>query len=59
MSGELAEVKRLRLKLKAAKSLIRDLAVAVAQCEEALERSHVNAQPPTEAQHDRRSRAAA
>lgn len=38
MAGELPEVQRLRLKLKAAKALIRDLSIAVAQCEEALER---------------------
>lgn len=51
MAGELPEVQRLRLKLKAARSLIRDLAIAAAQCEEALERVH-NSQPQ-EAQSDR------
>jgi hypothetical protein len=51
MSGELPEVRRLRLKLKAAKALIRDLSIAVAQCEEALEREAHNAQPQ-EAQRD-------
>lgn len=50
MAGELPEVKRLRLKLKAAKALIRDLSIAVAQCEDALERQ-ANAQPK-EAQRD-------
>lgn len=50
MAGELPEVKRLRLKLKAARALIRDLSIAAAQCEEALERQ-ANAQPE-EAQRD-------
>lgn len=48
--SELEEIKILRLKLKAAKALIRDLSVAVARAEEALERAH-NAQPK-EAQRD-------
>jgi len=39
MAGELEAVQRLRLKLKAAKALIRDLGVAVAQAEEALAQS--------------------
>ncbi len=41
---ELEEVRTLRLKLKAAKHLIRDLSIAAARAEEALERA--NAQPP-------------
>jgi len=45
---ELEEVKTLRLKLKAAKHLIRDLSIAAARAEEALEQA--NAQPPKEAQ---------
>jgi hypothetical protein len=52
--SELDEVRTLRLKLKAAKALIRDLGIAVARCEEALERqarTHNNAQPE-EAQRD-------
>ena len=58
MSGELEAVKRLRLKLKASKSLIRDLGIAVAQAEEALTQS-CNAQPPQEAaQHEEHIRAA-
>lgn len=51
MAGELPEVRRLRLKLKAAKALIRDLGIAAAQCEEALERASRNPQPE-EAQGD-------
>ena len=47
---ELDEVQFLRLKLKGAKHLIRDLLEAVARCEEALERAN-NAQPE-EAQRD-------
>lgn len=43
--SELEAVQRLRLKLKAAKSLIRDLGVAVAQAEEALLEQSRNAQP--------------
>jgi hypothetical protein len=44
--GELDEVRNLRLKLKAARALIRDLAVACAQCEDALDRArYANAQP--------------
>ncbi len=46
---ELEEVRTLRLKLKAAKHLIRDLSIAAARAEEALERA--NAQPE-EAQRD-------
>jgi hypothetical protein len=50
--AELEEVRRLRLKLKAAKALIRELGIAVAQAEEALEiAAHPNAQPE-EAQRD-------
>jgi len=45
MTDELVAVQRLRLKLKAAKSLIRDLGIAVAQAEEALEAASRNAQP--------------
>jgi len=45
MADELVAVQRLRLKLKAAKSLIRDLGIAVAQAEEALEAASRNAQP--------------
>lgn len=45
MAGELPEVQRLRLKLKAARGLLRELAVAVAQAEEALERQARNPQP--------------
>lgn len=64
MADELPEVKRLRLKLKAARSLLRDLAVACAQAEDALDAaahrpSHVNAQTSKEAQHDRHDRVAA
>lgn len=46
---ELEEVRTLRLKLKAAKHLIRDLSIAAARAEEALEQA--NAQPK-EAQRD-------
>lgn len=43
---ELEEVRLLRLKLKAARSLLRDLAVCAARAEEALDRAaHDNAQP--------------
>jgi hypothetical protein len=48
---ELDEVKRLRLKLKAARALIRDLNIAAARAEEALERHARNPQPE-EAQGD-------
>ncbi|MBA2642657.1 MAG: hypothetical protein H0U82_07015 [Actinobacteria bacterium] len=48
---ELDEVKLLRLKLKAAKGLLRDLTIACARAEEALEREAHNAQPK-EAQRD-------
>jgi hypothetical protein len=37
VTAELPEVQRLRLKLKAARALIRDLAVSAAQAEEALD----------------------
>lgn len=61
MREELYEVRRLRLKLKAAKALIRDLDVAVARAEEALERALVAQPQKEEAQrneHDRESVAA-
>jgi hypothetical protein len=51
MPDELEEVRILRLKLKAARGLIRELLVAATRAEEALERAH-NAQPPKEAQRD-------
>lgn len=44
MAGELQEVQLLRLKLKAARNLLRDLGVAAARAEDALERAR-NAQP--------------
>lgn len=47
---ELDEVRTLRLKLKAARALIRDLAIAAARAEEALDKAR-NAQPK-EAQRD-------
>jgi hypothetical protein len=52
MADELAEVRRLRLKLKAAKALIRDLGIAVAQCEDALEAAHRNPQPREAQDHE-------
>lgn len=57
MVDELEAVQRLRLKLKAAKALIRDLGIAVAQAEEALEQSR-NAQPQ-EAQREYETASAA
>jgi hypothetical protein len=42
---ELEEVKLLRLKLKAAKHLLRDLTIAAARAEEALDRAAHSAQP--------------
>jgi hypothetical protein len=50
---ELEEVRALRLRLKAARSLIRDLAVATARAEEALERARTHTAQPKEAQRDR------
>lgn len=50
--AELAEVRHLRLKLKAAKALIRDLGIAVARCEDALEKAHRNPQPEEAQGHD-------
>lgn len=58
MQDELEAVQRLRLKLKAAKALIRDLGIAVAQAEEALEDSR-NAQPHLEAQREYETASAA
>ena len=43
--SELEEVQILRLKLKAAKHLLRDLTIACARAEEALERQAHNPQP--------------
>lgn len=51
---ELEEVRLLRLKLKAARSLIRDLLIAAARAEEALDRA--NAQPK-EAQREHQDEA--
>lgn len=45
MTEELEEVRILRLKLKAARSLLRELAIAGARAEEALERQAFNPQP--------------
>lgn len=52
---ELPEVRVLRMKLKAARQLLRDLAIACAQADDALERAHRNPQPE-EAQHDHEER---
>lgn len=51
MMDELESVQRLRLKLKAAKALIRDLGIAVAQAEEALQAAH-DAQPQEGTAHE-------
>jgi len=49
---ELPEVRAARLKLKAAKPLIRDLLIAVSRAEEALDRQAHDAQPREGKAHD-------
>lgn len=49
---ELPEVRLLRLKLKAARALVRDLAIACARAEEALDAAAHNPQPKEAQGHE-------